>query len=369
MVELTQRAIEVFEIVKLVDIGALSVEEACEKLGRDERTVYRYLKRLRGQGIEGLNYCSHKAWNRSDPRMEERVLEIKRERPERSAPLICHLMKRRFGVIVCPSTAKRIVLRSKVDFRKTRCGKEPIKPYEMKRFGDMWQIDAFERKCIPNHPKIFIVMIIDDRSRAILAGMGFKCDSTPNNMLLVRVAMEGYGVPHSIKSDNDTKFAPARNRKGETELVRACRDLGCVMFPHRPFNPKSKGKIERRIPFLDEWFIKENRFEDLDDFNRKFAGFRAWFNAHFKVTTTRQAPVCLMAPSSTRRIPRDLNLDDVFCVKETRFVKRDCTVHFKGKKYMIGKEYIGEKVDIHIVEYKRKVRVWWNGRLIKRLTF
>lgn len=368
MVELTQRAIQIFEVIKLVDVGVLSVEEACEKLGKSERVVYRYLKKVREKGIEGLNYRSHKAWNRSDSRTEKRVLDLKRERPNRSAPLICHLLKERFGLTVHRSSVKRIVLRSNIDFKKSR-DKEPIKPYEMKHFGDMWQIDTFERKCIPNHPKIYIVIIIDDHARTLLAGSGFNRDSTPNNMLLTRVAIEGYGIPHAIKADNDTKFKTTRSKKGETELVRACREIGCVLFCHKPFNPKSKGKVERRIPFLDEWFIQENRFKDLDDFNQKFAKFRAWFNIHFKVSTTGKTPVKMMNPSSTRKIPKGINLDDVFCTKTTRFVKRDCTIHYKSKQYKLNKKYIGEKVELHIIEYKKTIRVWWKKKLIKQLSF
>ncbi len=367
MVDLTKRAVQSFEVIKLFDIGVISAEDACEKLGKSERTLYRNLKKLRENGIEGLNYKSHKAWNRSDYKIEEQLLKLKQERPDRRAPILCHLMKKRFGKIVYPSTVKRIIERSGIDFKRI-VDKEPIKPYEMKHFGDMWQIDTFERKCIPNHPKVYIVIIIDDYARALLAGMGFNRDSTPNNMLLLRIAIEGYGIPHSIKSDNDTKFRPTRNRKGETELVRACRELNCVMFQHKPFNPKSKGKIERRIPFIDEWFIKENKFKDLNDFNKKFQKHIAWFNTEFEVSTTRSIPAKLMKNSSTRKIPRGLNLDDVFCTKIFRYVKRDCTIRYKSKKYLLSKKFIGEKVELHIVEYKKIIRVWWKKKLVKQLT-
>ena len=233
MGELTKRAISIFKIVKLVEIGTLSVEEACEELGKSRRTIYRYLKKLKSNGIDGLNYQSHKAWNRSDSKIEKRVIELKKERPVRSSAFIKHLMRKKYEQKIHLSAVKRILKRSGIDFARNII-KEPIKPYEMKHFGDMWQIDTFERTCIHKHPKVYIVLIIDDYARAILAGMGFKRDSTPNNMLLVRMAIVGYGIPHSIKSDNDTKFIPTRNRHGETELVRACRELGCVNY--QPMN-------------------------------------------------------------------------------------------------------------------------------------
>ena len=367
MSELTKRAIQIFEIVKLVEIGTLSVEEACEELGKSRRTIFRCLRKLKKNGIDSLNYQSHKAWNRTDSKIEKQVIELKKERPDRSSAFIQHLMQKKHAQKIHLSAVKRILKRSDIDFKRAIV-KEPIKPYEMKHFGDMWQIDTFERTCIRKHPKVYIVIIIDDHSRAILAGMGFNRDSTPNNMLLLRIAIEGYGIPHSIKSDNDTKFRPTRSKHGTTELVRACRELGCVMFPHKPFNPKSKGKIEKRIQFIDEWFIKENTFKNLCDLNRKLGKLIAWFNTEFEVSTTGSVPVKLMKNSSTRKIQKALNLDDVFCTKIFRFVKRDCTIHYKSKKYPLNKKFIGEKVELHIVEYKKIIRVWWKKKLVKTVT-
>lgn len=367
MVEITERAIRIFETMKLVEIKTKSIKDACNDLQISRATAYRYLEKVKAKGIEGLNYQSHVAWNRADAMTEKQIIEIKKERPERSVPLICHLMKKRYHKKVHPSSAKRIVNRCGIDFGKAIV-KEPIKPYEMKRFGDMWQIDTFERKCIPKTGTVYIVLVIDDYSRTILAGMAFMRDSTPNNMLLLRVAIEGYGIPHSIKADNDTKFKTMRS-KGETELVRACRELGCVMFSHKPYNPKSKGKVERRIPFIDEWFIKENKFKSLEDLNGKLQKFITWFNTEFKISSTGMEPVKRIHPSSARKIPKRLNLDDVFCEKIVRCVRRDCTISFKSKKHIVGEKFIGEQVEVHVVHYKSSIRIWHKKKLVKNVSF
>jgi putative transposase len=330
-------------------------------------SVYRYINKLRKSGIEGLIYQSHRAWNRIDSETEKQIIEIKKERTGRSAPLICHLMKQRHSKTVSESTVKRVTERCGIEFKRN-VNKEPIKPYEMKRFGDMWQIDTFERKCILGMGTVYIVLVIDDYSRAILGGMAFNSDSTPNNMLLLRLAIERYGIPHSIKTDNDTKFKTIRGR-GETELVRACRELGCVMFPHKPYNAKSKGKVERRIPFIDEWFIKENKFTSLKDLNIKLQKFISWFNTEYIVSSTGAAPIKRIHPSSTKQVPRTLNLDDVFCEKLERYVRRDCTISYKSKKYVIGKKFIGEMVEMHVVYYKNIMKIWHKKKLIKQISF
>ncbi len=105
----------------------------------------------------------------------------------------------------------------------------------------------------------------------------------------------------------------------------------------------------------------------MDDFNKKFGKFIAEFNTEFVVATTGSIPVKLMKNSSTRKIPRGLNLDDVFCTKIFRFVKRDCTIRYKSKKYLLSKKFIGEKVELHIVEYKKTIRIWWKKKFIKQV--
>ena len=369
--KITKRAQDTAEVIALVVIKAKSVKDAADELGKSERTIKRYLKKFREEGIEGLNYRSHTSWNRTNETTENIVVEIKNERSNRSCLHIKHFVYERTGKKISRSTIWCILKRKHEDIttkEKTESSTEPIKPYEMKRFGDMWQIDTTEGYWLKGYGKIYLILIIDDYSRGILAGVFALKDDTASNMLAIRMAIEKYLVPHSIKADNDSKFKPLRKKdkeQGITEIKRACNELGAVLFTHKPYNAKSKGKIEKRFQFIDDWFIKENDFKDLEDMNSKFEVWTEWFNNDHVVESTKATPKSRFENSNTKPLPEGVDLDDIFCFKETRLVRRDATISYKGNKYEIGAEYMGKEVTLHITPDKNKIRIWHDKKLIK----
>jgi len=370
--KITKRARDIAEVIALVDIKVKSIEEAAYELGKSERTIKRYLKIFRKKSIEGLNYNAHEAWNRTDKKIEELVVEVKNERLERSCPHIAHLVCERIGEKIPRVTVWRILKRRKrgiVTNEETNT-KKPIKPYEMKKFGDMAQLDTTEGYWLKGCGKIYLILMIDDHSRGILAGRFALNDDAINNMLVIREAVEQYGVPHSIKVDNDSKFKPVRKKdqdQGVTEIKRACIELGTVMFSHKPYNAKSKGKVEKRLPFVENWFIKEHEFKDIEDMNSKFQGWIEWFNENYVVESTGVTPKSRFNNSAMKPLPEGVDLEDIFCFKDTRLVRSDATISYKGKRYEIGSEYMRKKVTLHTVPYKDVIRIWCNDKLIKIL--
>jgi len=106
-------------------------------------------------------------------------------------------------------------------------------------------------------------------------------DSSYNNMLVLREAVEKYGIFPILYSDNDSKFKLIRYEGscfftyseetlvGEviTEIHRALLELGITLPTHPPDNAKAKGKIERLFRFIQERFISEHRTKNLDELN------------------------------------------------------------------------------------------------------
>ena len=369
--KVTKRARDIADVIALVDIKAMTNKDAAHELGMSDRTIKRYLKKFRDDGTEGLNYQGHKAWNRTDNKMEDLVVELKNERSGRSCPYITHLVYERTEKRIPPLTIWRILNRRREDLivGTGNCAPtEPIKPYEMKRFGEMWQIDTTEGYWLKGYGKIYLILVIDDYSRGIVAGRFALKDDAVNNMLVIREGVERYDAPHTIKADNDSKFKPIRKKdknQGATEIQRACSELGIVLFTHKPYNAKSKGKIEKRFPFIENWFIKEHEFRDLEDLNSKFQEWIKWFNTKYVVESTKAIPKSRFDNSAARSLPEGINLDDVFCFKDMRCVRRDAMISYKGNTYEIGSEYTRKKVELHVVPYKDTIRIWYDKELVK----
>ena len=368
--KITKRARKIAEVIALLDIKVKTVEDAACELSRSERTIWRYLKKFKEEGIEGLNYRSHKAWNKTDDVAENLVVEIKNKRADRKCPLISHIVRERTGENIPRSTIWSILDMRREDIVTVKDGVSttPIKPYEMKRFGEMWQIDTTEGYWLKGYGKIYLILVIDDYSRGIVAGRFALKDDAVNNMLVVREGVERYGCPHSMKADNDSKFRPVKEKDKEqraTKIKRACDEIGIVLFTHKPYNAKSKGKIEKRFPFIENWFIKEHKFKNLDDLNEKFQEWIGWFNDNYVVGSTKVTPKSRFDDSAAKSLPEGVDLDDVFCFKDTRLVRKDATISYMGNKYEIGSKYMGKKVALHVVPYKKAIRIWYDKKLVK----
>ena len=251
----------------------------------------------------------------------------------------------------------------------------------MEALGQMAQMDTSSGSWLEGYRRIYLVLIMDDFSRTILAAKFFDSDSTYNNMLVLREAMEHYGVFPILYSDNDSKFKLIRYEgsrfftykeetlAGEviTEIHRALLELGVTLITHLPGNARAKGKIERLFKFIQERFISEHTAKTLDELNLQLERWVAWYNNHHINRDTRCAPKDRQIPSAFRSL-NGLNLDDVFCLKQERKVAKDNSFSLDGVTYTIPRQHnmVAFKVRLHIHPGK-KIRVWHKDEFLCEL--
>ena len=74
-------------------------------------------------------------------------------------------------------------------------------------------MDTSSGAWLEGYRRIYLVLILDDFSRTILAARFFNSDSTYNYMLVLREAIEGYGIFPILYSDNEALCALLENNK------------------------------------------------------------------------------------------------------------------------------------------------------------
>jgi len=191
-------------------------------------------------------------------------------------------------------------------------------------------------------------------------------------MLVLREAIENYGIFPILYSDNDSKFKLIRYEgsrfftyseetlAGEiiTEIHRALLELGVTLITHVPGNARAKGKIERLFRFIQERFISEHTANNLDELNSQLQKWISWYNNYHINRDSGCIPLSRCTPSALR--PRDgINLDDIFYLKEEREVGKDNSFSLDGVTYTIPREHnmVAFKARLHIHPGK-KIRVW-----------
>jgi hypothetical protein len=250
----------------------------------------------------------------------------------------------------------------------------------MRAFGELWQMDTTVGAWLQGYRRICVVTILDDYSRAVVAARVFPTDSSYHSLLTLRQAMERYGRPRVLYTDNDSKFRLTRYQRSrfytyrdetleglvETEVGRALRELDVQLLSHLPGNAQAKGKIERFFRFLQERLLDHNQAGSLQELQALVDRWVAAYNARHVHRTTGCTPAQRLQPSVTR--PLEGNADDIFCLKEERKVAKNHTITLDGVTYTLPSEpcLVAFKVQLHIHPGER-IRVWHGGGLVAEL--
>jgi transposase InsO family protein len=107
----------------------------------------------------------------------------------------------------------------------------------------MWQIDAFDWSLADGSPAT-VFQVIDDHSRRLLASLTARGETSAAAIEVVGLAIDRFGVPLRLLSDNGAAFNPTR--RGHTgALVELLRSLGVDPVTGKPGKPTTQGKNER----------------------------------------------------------------------------------------------------------------------------
>jgi len=185
---------------------------------------------------------------------------------------------------------------------------------------------------------------MDEYSRMIVGWQWADADTVWNNMCVLRGIYERYGLPKMLYTDNASMFKTIRHGESshqrhrmhgyETELQRAMRELEVTMFSHGPYQPQSKGKIERFFRFMQGRFISRHDERTIDGLNASFGRWVDWYNRCHVNRTTEQVPKDRHTPSVWRPVSCE-SLNRTLCFKDTRKADKCNTFKFEGAAYTI----------------------------------
>ncbi len=376
-----ERVVVRYPLVTLVAQGRLSQREAAEELGLSVRQVRRLMKRYRESGgqLGSLAYQRrHPAPNALPERVRQRILALHQEYPRWSCPAIAETLAMTEEVVVHRNTVHRLLRGAGGQLMQRH--RRPAWRFERHTFGELWQMDTTSGAWLQGYRLVYVVTILDDCSRAVVACRAFASDSSYHNLLTLRQAMERYGRPRVLYTDNDSKFRLTRYQRSrffiyrpetlaglvETEVARALRELDVQLLSHLPGNAQAKGKIERFFRFLQGRVLNHNRARNLEELQTLLDEWVETYNARHVNRDTGCAPVERLTPSVTRAL--EGSPDDVFCLKEERKVAKDHTISLDGVSYTMPSEpcLVAFKVQLHVHPGER-LRVWHGGQLVAEL--
>lgn len=153
------------------------------------------------------------------------------------------------------------------------------------------------------------------------------------------------GVPARILYDNTREvwLDPATLNPAFADFAS---HHGFVPGRCRAYRPRTKGKVERAIGYLEESFLRGSSFADLDDLNAQAAAWTASVADVRVHATTGKLPADLLPRDREAMTPLCSLRPYAFVAREPRTVGAESTVRFRSSRYSVPPRLVGKRVDV-----------------------
>ncbi len=368
----TMKDIKRFKVLKDVIEKKLQGTQAARLLGLSIVHVSRLKKRLLAAGFEGL--LRKPALAPPSNKIPERDLKtILRLRKKLYYDFnIMHFMDklRDFHKLVYSYEAIRQILIQHQEHAPRKRKKVHRQRRRMPKAGLLVQMDSSQHHWLPQiKAKWWLIAMIDDATNEIPYAYLFPQDTLFANMHVQRHFIELKGIFMALYVDKASHFKTTRHgglhytvdpEQADTQIERAMKELGINIIWAN--SPQAKGRIEVTFRLFQDRFIKEMRLAKIKTYAQAneflLNTFLPWYNARY----THQAESVYMP------IPKDQNLDLIFCDKKTRRVNNDNTIQIHGQTVQIPPSrmvlsFSRKQVDVCIL-HDRRIRVVYKGQII-----
>ncbi len=368
-------------IVRLVREGLVSQVAAATELGVTPRQVRRLVRRV--EAGEGLGYRrAHAAPNRLAAGAGAAARAVHEAHPRWSARAVWEEPE---AGGCAPLPGERTVSRWLAAWR----GEGPARrPRPARRFEaaaplDLVQMDTTSGVWLAGRRMGYVIAVLDDYSRAILAARAVAADSAWHNLRVLEAALARYGPPRVLYADNGSVFRTTRHGgsrfyayrpdvlagEAPTQVARALGEAGAVLLTHGLGNARAKGKLERWNRFFQERVLADGPLASLGDLDAAVQEWAARYNERHVHRRTGTTPAARLVGHVPRPLPPGARpLGDICALRETRKVARDHTVSLDGVAYALPREpnLVAFAVELR-VRPGQTVRVWHADRLVAEL--
>lgn len=339
-------------ISKVID-GKITINSATQLLQKSRRTVERYLRRYRKEGIRFVIHgnTGRAPINKMPDSLKKEVQRlIQKKYYDFNLQHLSELLRKNEGLSI-----KRETLRSwaheihhvkRAKRRRTRVRKYRER---MGLPGLMLQMDGSPHRWFGDG-KSCLIAIIDDATSDIHAQF-FPSETTEGCMKVMRAYIEKRGVFKTLYVDRAGIFGGPK-RSNFSQMQRACEELGIeIIFAN---SPQGKGRIERAFDTFQDRLVPELRFNNITDMESANRYLQEEFIPNYWAKKLMVQAVS--ARSAFRPLPPDLDLNSICVQKEYRTIRRDHTFSFDSKMYVID-----SPVRYSIENQKVEIRCQFDG--------
>jgi transposase len=334
-----QKQLQRWHLMKMVEVGKITLREAGEKIGVSYRQAKRIGRAIRERGIKGLVHGNRgrPSNNRLKESLREKVLKLSREVYwEFNDIHFTEKLRECEGIDLNRETVRTLRREAGIEPKRRRRAPGHRKRRERKaQEGAMVLWDGSPHHWLgPDHPACCLMAAIDDATGKLLVARFFPFEGSSGYLWLLRELVKRYGIPlvmyhdrHGALHRNDSHWSleeQLAGRQEPTQVGLALEALGIESIA--ALSPQAKGRIERLFGTLQDRLIAELGLEgvqSLEAANRFLKIFISRFNRRFAVCPRE-------SEKAWRKVPLELDLDRMISFRYRSVVGNDNSVRIGG---------------------------------------
>lgn len=331
------------QMVLRVSQGELSVSGAAREYGVSRNTVRLWVERAAQGSVSGLSELSrrpHRIARCTDQELQERLLELKSQRPAWGAKKLVAKLWPDEKPPMSVRTADRILARHGLVGQRSK-SKEEIR-FERAEPNELLQMD-FKGLGRPN-PGYYPLSVVDDASRFCLAFRPLPNHQVDTIFDTLWEIFGEYGLPDAILTDNEPCFAGAYNR-GPSRLQAKLWLLGIRLLHGRIAHPQTQGKVERFHLTVEQEIGSELLWASLEEARGVYDRFVQDYNYERPHEALDMRAPGLVYKPSTKKRPEKMPTHEP-STSLVRKVQATGAFRFNGNEYRPGRGLSGELVEL-----------------------
>lgn len=340
--KLSMKELRRISVIHSVINKQITQQEAANILGLCRQQIGRIAARVIKEGDVALIHKSRgKPSHRATPLdTKDKILKLCNTTYQGFGPTFAaEKLFERDKFYVHHETLRLWFIEAKVDYKKRRAPKHRSWRLRRDSFGHMVQMDGSHHRWLENRsPECVLMGYIDDATGNCF-GLFYEYEGRMPAMDSFRKYIEKYGIPQSVYIDKHSTYKSTKkltladelnNQKSFTQFARALSELGVTVI--YADSAQAKGRVERSFETHQDRFIKEMRLKNISTIKEANKFARSYYfpkhNRKFAVMAKDKAN--LHTP-----IPKGLDLDRIFCIKNKAALRKDFTIQYNNRFYQI----------------------------------
>lgn len=363
-VKFTEMEIEKLIVIQSVIDGKRTGKEASDKLNLSERQIWRLVKKVKENGIEGIKHGNSfiKKPRFLTNQLKEHIINLKLSDNycDTNFTHFKELLEERENIKLSYTSLYKILSEYGIKSKKKHKDRKIHRQRKRKSHeGDLVQADGTPFDWFKDGHMYSIHGFIDDATGKVLGAYMCEHECLLGYLEVLRQMLKNYGIPKCLYPDKFSVFFPSGKQKltiqeqlqgkekPTTQFKRIIDVLGIDMFPAS--TSQAKGRIERLWNTFQDRLITEFKLANIttiDDANKFLINYLKRYNKRFAVEA--ESPESNFIP-----VPSYLDLDLLLAIKINRTIDSSGSFSINNKKFQILNNNIMPKSKINIYISKK----------------